>query len=249
MKPTRPASPVASALGRGGDDFAELRQRVATANRSMAAIGLAVGTFGNVSEVDRDRGVVAIKPSGVEYESLTPADIPVLNLVDGSLVAGTRRASADAPIHLELYRRLRSPGGICHTHSTYATAWAQAVRPIPLLGTTHADHLTGAVPCCDPLSEEDIAGDYEAATGRAIVAAVEKSPQATMALVPHHGAFAWGADAIKAVSAASILEHIATLAHLTLSLDEDARGPAQAVIDRHYFRKHGPDAYYGQPRS
>lgn len=247
MKPTRPASPAASALGRGSDDFADLQLRVARANQSMVARGLAVGTFGNVSEVDRDRGVIAIKPSGVDYESLTPADIPVLDLTDGSLVAGTRRASADAPIHLELYRGLRSPGGICHTHSTYATAWAQAARPIPLLGTTHADHLTGPVPCCDPLTEEDVAGDYEAATGRAIVAAVEKQPQAAMALVPHHGAFAWGADALEAVAAASILEHIATLAHLTLSLDVGARGPTQAVVDRHYFRKHGPGAYYGQP--
>lgn len=224
-----------------------LQERVLEANRTLAGLGLAVGTFGNVSEIDRPAGLIAIKPSGVNYREMKAGDITVLDL-DGNVVHGDRRPSSDTPSHLMIYRGL-PVGGICHTHSVHAMAWAQAGRDIPLLGTTHADYLIDAIPCCPPLRAEEVAGDYEAATGRGIVAMVKQRPDhISMALVAHHGAFTWADDADQAVQTAASLELIAQAAILTLAINPGASGPSDAVIDRHHRRKHGNQAYYGQPR-
>lgn len=225
-----------------------LRQRVLEANLALPAHGLVTLTWGNVSGIDRDRGLVAIKPSGVAYESMRAEDIVVVDL-DGNRVEGDRRPSTDTPSHLALYRAFDEIGAVVHTHSTWATAWAQAEREIPILGTTHADLCPGPIPLTRPLSDEEVEGDYEGATGRALVEAVGErgSDEVVAALARRHGPFAWAGDPAAAVETAVTLEEVARLALLTTLIDPAAGPLAAAVREKHFSRKHGPRAYYGQP--
>jgi L-ribulose-5-phosphate 4-epimerase len=207
-------------------------------------------TFGNASELDRAGGVLAIKPSGVPYGELTPDSIVLVDLETGRVVHGAKRPSSDTPTHLALYRSFAWVGGIAHTHSSFATAWAQALRDIPCLGTTHADHFRGSVPVTRELTDDEIEGDYEERTGAVIVETFSHrglDPRAVpAALVASHGPFAWGVDAAEAVENAIALEVVATLAHRTAQLCVSPEPVGEALLDRHHSRKHGPDAYYGQ---
>jgi L-ribulose-5-phosphate 4-epimerase len=204
-------------------------------------------TWGNVSAIDRASGLVVIKPSGVAYDALDAGDMVVVGL-DGAVVEGDRRPSTDTPTHLALYRAFEAIGAIVHTHSTWATAWAQAEREIPILGTTHADLCPGAIPLTRALTEDEVASDYEGATGSLLVEAVGERgvDEVPCALVRGHGPFCWGGDAVAAVENAVTLEEVARLALLTTLLDPDAGPLAAAVRDKHFERKHGPRAYYGQ---
>jgi L-ribulose-5-phosphate 4-epimerase len=225
----------------------ELRQQVLEANLALPRYGLVTLTWGNVSGIDRDRGLVAIKASGVSYDAMTAEDMVLVDL-DGNQLHGARRPSTDTPTHLELYRSLDNIGGIVHTHSTFATAWAQAELEIPILGTTHADLCPGPVPLTRDLTEEEIEQDYEAATGRVIVEAVadRSAEEVPAVLVRGHGPFCWAKDPVKAVENAVTLEEVARLAQLTTALAPDIRPLADAIRDVHFQRKHGPHAYYGQ---
>jgi L-ribulose-5-phosphate 4-epimerase len=225
----------------------ELREQVLAANVALPRHGLVKLTSGNASGVDRERGVMAIKPSGVRYETLTAADLVIVDL-EGNVIAGERRPSTDTPTHLALYRAFEDIGGIVHTHSTWATAWAQAQREIPVLGTTHADLSPHAIPLTRPLTQEEIDGDYEGATGDVLVQAVAEHGAAELpcALVRAHAPFCWAADPAGAVEVAVTLEEVARTALLTTVLDPDAPALAQALRDKHHRRKHGPQAYYGQ---
>jgi len=220
-----------------------MREAVLAANLALPAHGLVTLTWGNVSGIDRERGLVAIKPSGVAYESMTLEDIVVVDL-EGNVVEGARRPSTDTPTHLELYRSCEWIGGVVHTHSTWATAWAQAEREIPLLGTTHADLSASAIPLTRALSEAEVAEEYERATGRALVQATDEHDRC--ALVRGHGPFAWGVSPAAAVEAAVTLEQVARLALLTTVLAPDGPPLADAIRRKHFERKHGPHAYYGQ---
>lgn len=224
-----------------------LREEVLAANCALPAHGLTVLTWGNASGIDRDRGLVVIKPTGVAFEALTAADLVVVDL-DGHVVEGSLRPSSDTPTHLELYRAFPDIGGVVHTHSTYATVFAQAGRPLPLLGTTHADLSPRAVPLARQLAAAEIAQAYEESTGRALVEAVgAEAPLVVPAvLAAGHGPFAWGTSALAAVETALTLEVVAKMALFTLLLAPDAPPLAEAVRDKHYERKHGPHAYYGQ---
>jgi L-ribulose-5-phosphate 4-epimerase len=225
----------------------ELREQVLAANLALPRHGLVKLTSGNASGVDRDRGVVAIKPSGVRYETLTVGDLVIVDL-DGNVISGDRRPSTDTPTHLALYRAFEDIGGIVHTHSTWATAWAQAQREIPVLGTTHADLCPHPIPLTRQLTQEEIDGDYERATGDVLVQAVgEHGPvELPCALVRGHAPFCWGSDAADAVEIAVTLEEVARTALLTTVLDPDVPPLTQALRDKHHRRKHGPRAYYGQ---
>jgi L-ribulose-5-phosphate 4-epimerase len=226
----------------------ELRDSVLEANRALPAEGLVRLTWGNVSGIDREHGLVAIKPSGIRYELLSASDLVVLDL-DGNVVEGERRPSTDTPTHLALYRAFEEIGAIVHTHSPWATAWAQAEREIPLLGTTHADLCPYPIPLTRQLSEEEVAGDYEAATGTALIEAVaEHGPvEVPCALVREHGPFCWGASASAAVENAVTLEEVARIALLSTLLEPGLTPLSSPVREKHYARKHGPAAYYGQP--
>ena len=225
----------------------QLRQEVLAANLALPAHGLVTLTWGNASGIDRSRGLVAIKPSGVPYEQLTAEEIVVVDL-EGEVVEGRRRASSDTPTHLVLYEAFEEIGGIVHVHSPWATAWAQAQREIPVLGTTHADLSPHSIPLTRALSEEEIASGYERATGAALVEAVAaRGPlELPTALARGHAPFSWGPDPSAAVEHAITLERVAQTALLTLMLDPGAAGLADAVRDKHFERKHGPGAYYGQ---
>lgn len=224
-----------------------LIEEVLAANRSLPAHGLVMLTWGNVSGVDRAEGLVVIKASGVPYEDMTPADMVIVDL-DGNVCAGTRRPSTDTPTHLALYRAFDEIGGIVHTHSTYATAWAQALREIPLLGTTHADLCAYPIPLTRPLTEEEVTTDYEGATGAALIEAVAPlgASELPCALVRGHGPFCWGATPAAAVENAVTLEAVAQMALLTSELEPGAVPLPDAVRRKHFQRKHGPRAYYGQ---
>lgn len=224
-----------------------LQEVVLAANAELAARGLAHASFGNVSGVDRDAGVVAIKPSGVPYAELRAEEIAVVELETGERLDGLK-PSSDTPTHLELYRAFAAVGGIAHTHSTYATSWAQARRPIPCLGTTHADYVHGPVPCTRALTDDECGDDYERVTGAAIVEALEGLDplEVPAALVASHGAFAWGTSAAQAVEHAAALEEIAHVAFNAVVLDAALQPIGGALLERHFRRKHGPTAYYGQ---
>ena len=224
----------------------ELKKNVLEANLELMRQGLVIYTWGNASGIDRERGLVVIKPSGVSYDTMTEDDMVVLDL-DGNIVEGHLKPSSDTPTHLALYKAFPQIGGIVHTHSVYATAWAQAGRDIPCLGTTHADAFRGPVPCTDDLSQEQLAGDYEKETGEAIIRRFgNNDPLFTPgALVKNHGPFTWGATPADAVYHSKVLEEIAKMAYLTLQINP-AASCSQALEDKHFFRKHGPGATYGQ---
>jgi L-ribulose-5-phosphate 4-epimerase len=225
-----------------------LRDEVYEANLELARRGLAIYTFGNASGVARERGLAVIKPSGVPYDVLKPKDLVITDL-GGRLVEGTLRPSSDLDTHLVLYREFPSIGGVVHTHSRYATAWAQASREIPCFGTTHADYFYGPVPVTRRLEKAEIEGDYERETGRVIVERFRGMDPMQMpaVLVAGHGPFAWAESAAKAAHNAVLLEEIAMMAYQTVALNGDAAPISGHLLDRHFLRKHGPGAYYGQP--
>lgn len=226
-----------------------LKEQVYEANMEIPREELAIVTFGNVSGIDRAEGVVAIKPSGVPYHRLKVEDIVIVDL-DNALVEGNMRPSSDTKTHTLLYKHFPTIGGVCHTHSTYAVAWAQAIRPIPNLGTTHADHLTASIPVTEVMSDERIRLDYELETGNQILDLFGEGKlsfeEVEMVLVACHGPFTWGKDPAKAIYNSIVLEEIAKMAYLTLQINPSATTIKQSLIDKHYFRKHGKDAYYGQ---
>jgi len=226
----------------------ELRTEVCQANLDLVAGGLVIQTFGNVSGIDRRRGLVVIKPSGVPYDGMKPAHMVVVSLETGKVVEGKLKPSSDTPTHLVLYRAFPEIGGVVHTHSLYATAWAQARRGIPSFGTTQADYWYGEVPCTRPLTTKEIKADYEANTGQVIVEAFRKLDpmQHPAVLVASHGPFTWGEDAHDAVQHAGVLEFIARLASETLRLNPETKPMPPALLDKHFLRKHGAGAYYGQ---
>jgi L-ribulose-5-phosphate 4-epimerase len=227
--------------------FKDLKEAVWKANQELVRRGLVVLTFGNASGADRGHGVIAIKPSGLDYAELRPADIVVVDMA-GRIVEGRLRPSSDTPTHLELYKAFPEVGGVVHAHSLYATIYAQAGRAIPCLGTTHADYFNGPVPITRSLTAREAAGDYEAATGRVIVERFRRLSAAEIpaVLVAGHGPFAWGATVEDAVEHALILERVARMAWGTLALTGRPRPLPACLLRRHYRRKHGPDAYYGQ---
>jgi L-ribulose-5-phosphate 4-epimerase len=227
-----------------------LRSAVLEANLELVRRGLILYTFGNASGIDRESGLVAIKPSGVPYEELKPADLVVTDL-QGKIVEGSLRPSSDLGTHLLLYRAFPAIGGVVHTHSEFATAWAQAGREIPAYGTTHADYFYGPVPVTEELTEQEVGGDYVLNTGHAIVRRFEKlDPLAVPAvLVAGHAPFCWGVAAADAVHNAVVLEAVARMAYYTSTLNAACPGVAQHLLDRHYFRKHGAGKTYGQERN
>ena len=227
-----------------------LREQVLEANLELVRRGLVLYTFGNASGISRQEGLIAIKPSGVPYEQLTPEQIGVVDLA-GNIVEGNLRPSSDLHTHVELYRQCPTIGGVAHTHSEFATAWAQARRSIPCFGTTHADYFKGPVPVTDPLTPDEIQNDYEKNTGIAICRILDKAdPMACpAALVAGHAPFCWGADVAEAAHKAVILEYVAKMACRTLSARSDASPLQQELQDKHHLRKHGPGAYYGQAPS
>jgi L-ribulose-5-phosphate 4-epimerase len=227
--------------------YQELKERAWLANLEIPKRGLAIYTFGNASALDAERGVVAIKPSGVEYENLAAADMVVLDLA-GKIVEGKLTPSSDTPTHLVLYRAWKGIGGVAHTHSSYATGWAQARLPIPIYGTTHADHLAEDVPCTAVMSDEAVERDYEVETGNQILECFEsRDPlQTPMVLVAGHAPFTWGATPEKAIYNAAVLEELARMAFITHALDPAAARLPESLIRKHFERKHGKNAYYGQ---
>ena len=227
-----------------------IKARVCAANREIDRARLAILTWGNASEADREAGVFAIKPSGIEYADLTPEAIPLVSLETGEKISGTLNPSSDTPTHWALYRAFPSIGGIVHTHSPHATAWAQAQREIPCLGTTHADAFRGPIPCTRPPTREEVEGDYESNVAKTIRERFERTglrPEETPGvLVAAHAPFVWGGNAMEAVTHARILEEIAKMATMTLRIAPDANAIDPFLQERHYSRKHGKRAYYGQ---
>lgn len=227
----------------------ELRKQVYEANMELPRRGLVTYTWGNVSGIDREKGLVVIKPSGVEYDELTPENLVVLDL-DGNRVEGELNPSSDTKTHLELYKAFPSLGGIVHTHSPYAVAWAQAGQDIPCYGTTHADYFYGPVPCARHLTKAELDEDYEKNTGKVIIETFTGryiDPVAVPGVICRsHGPFTWGKDAAQAVYHAVVLEEVAQMALFTRQVDPHAAPAPQYLLDKHYLRKHGPDAYYGQ---
>jgi len=225
----------------------ELRHQVLEANLELVRSGLVLYSFGNASGIDRDRGLVAIKPSGVSYQQMKPEDLVIVD-IDGKLVEGSLKPSSDLATHLLLYREFPTIGGVVHTHSEFATAWAQARKSIPPYGTTHADYFYGEIPVTDDLSEEEIGGDYVLNTGNAIVRRFRGiDPLAVPAvLVAGHGPFAWGVTASSAAHNATILEAVARMAFYTATLNATCGPISQPLQDCHYYRKHGAKATYGQ---
>ncbi len=229
--------------------FKELKRVCYEANMELNALGLVIYTFGNVSEVDREEAVFAIKPSGVPYEVLKPEDMVIVDF-DNQIVEGSMRPSSDTKTHAWLYKSWPTIGGIAHTHATYSVAWAQAQRDIPIFGTTHADHLTQDIPCAEPMRDELIEGNYEHNTGIQITDCFTERnldyQDVQMVLIGNHGPFAWGKDAAKAVYNSKVLEAVAKMAYLTLQINPHAPRLKDTLIKKHYERKHGKNAYYGQ---
>ncbi len=232
-----------------GKMLEQLKQEVYEANMALPAHGLVTFTWGNVSGIDRASGLFVIKPSGVEYEKLTPEDMVVMDL-EGNRVEGRYNPSSDTATHIEIYKAFPEVGGIVHTHSTYATSWAQSGRSIPCYGTTHADYIYGEVPCLRCLTKEEIESAYEENTGHLIVgefARMGKDPMAVPAvLCKNHGPFAWGRDAHEAVHNAVVLEEVAKMAYMAETINPRIQPAPQELQDKHYYRKHGANAYYGQ---
>lgn len=229
--------------------YKDLKRECYEANMQLDALGLVIYTFGNVSTVDRDKGIFAIKPSGVPYATLKPEDIVIVDF-DNTIIEGEMRPSSDTKTHAFLYKNWEHIGGVAHTHATYSVAWAQAQRDIPIFGTTHADHLTADIPCTPPMADNLIEGDYEHNTGIQILDCFAEKKlsyeEVPMVLVGNHGPFCWGENAEKAVYNSKVLEEIAKMALLTLQINPDTPRMKEALIKKHYERKHGKDAYYGQ---
>ena len=227
----------------------ELKQKVFEANMELPKRGLVTYTWGNVSGIDREKGLIAIKPSGVEYEEMTAEDMVIVDL-EGNRVEGRYKPSSDTPTHIELYKRYEEIGGIVHTHSPEATAWAQACRSIPLYGTTHADYFYGSIPCARSLTMQEINEAYEKNTGLVIIETFdnkELNPMYTPAvLCANHGPFAWGTDPADAVYHAVVLEEVARMARRTELINPQAKEAPEYLRDKHFYRKHGENAYYGQ---
>lgn len=229
--------------------YEHIQQEAYDANMQLPKSGLVLFTFGNVSAVDRNLGVFAIKPSGVPYEDLSPDKMVIVDF-EGKTVEGKLRPSSDTKTHAVLYKHWENIGGIAHTHSTYATAWAQSQRDIPIFGTTHADHNIVDIPCAPPMSDEMIKGDYEYETGFQIINCFKEKKldyiETEMILVGNHAPFTWGKSAEKAVYNSAVLESIAQMAYLTETINKNAPRLKEALIKKHFERKHGPDSYYGQ---
>ena len=229
--------------------YTALKQECYQANMELNALGLVIYTFGNVSAVDRSKGVFAIKPSGVPYETLKPEDIVILDY-DNTAIEGMLRPSSDTKTHAFLYKNWEDIGGIAHTHAMYSVAWAQAQKDIPIFGTTHADHLTTDIPCAAPMSDELIKGNYEHNTGIQILDCFKDKglshKEVEMILIGNHGPFTWGKDAAKAVYNSKVLETVAQMATITLNINPNAPRLKDSLIKKHYDRKHGSNAYYGQ---
>jgi L-ribulose-5-phosphate 4-epimerase len=229
--------------------YEEIKVSAYHANMQLPTLGLVLFTFGNVSAADRKEGVFAIKPSGVPYPDLSPDKMVIVDF-DGKTVEGKLRPSSDTKTHAVLYKHWNTIGGIVHTHSTYATAWAQAQRDIPIFGTTHADHTTADIPCAPPMTDDMIKGDYEYETGFQIIQCLEKRQlryeDVEMILVGNHAPFTWGKTPEKAVYNSAVLESVAQMAYLTEQIRKDAPRLKDALIRKHFERKHGPDSYYGQ---
>lgn len=229
--------------------YKELKRACYEANMQLPKLDLVVYTFGNVSAVDRNEGVFAIKPSGVDYEKLTADDIVIVDL-DNNIIEGSMRPSSDTKTHAYLYRSWEKIGGISHTHSTYAVSWAQAQMDIPIFGTTHADHLTQDIPCAPPMADELIEGNYEHMTGQQILDCFAAKgfsyEEVEMVLLGNHGPFTWGKTAAKAVYNSKVLEEVGRMAYLTLQINPNAPRLKDSLINKHYQRKHGKNAYYGQ---
>jgi L-ribulose-5-phosphate 4-epimerase len=229
--------------------YAHIMEEAYAANMQLPKLGLVLFTFGNVSAVDRSLGVFAIKPSGVPYEKLSPADMVIVDF-EGNTVAGNLRPSSDTKTHAVLYKHWETIGGIVHTHSVYGTAWAQSQRDIPIFGTTHADYNTVDIPCAPPMGDDRIEGNYELETGFQIINCFKDKgldyKEVEMVLVGNHAPFTWGKNADKAVHNSAVLEQIAQMALLTEQINPKAPRLKEALIRKHYERKHGPDSYYGQ---
>ena len=226
----------------------ELKKQVYEANMAIQRHKLAIFTWGNVSGIDRSSGLVVIKPSGVEYDALSPIDLPVIDVATGRVVEGDLNPSSDTATHLEIYRRFKDVGGVTHTHSEWATIYAQAGRSIRPYGTTHADYFGGEIPCTRPMTDGEIRGEYEKETGKVIVETfADKDPAAIPGvLVYSHGPFAWGADAMDAVHNAVVMEEVAFMDWHAMVLNPEQGPMQQTLLDKHYLRKHGANAYYGQ---
>ena len=226
----------------------ELKEKVYKANLELVEHGLVIFTWGNVSAIDRNRGLVVIKPSGVSYDAIKPSDMVVVDL-EGNVVEGDLNPSSDTPTHLALYRAWPEIGGVVHTHSTYATAWAQAGKDIPNIGTTHADYFHHDIPCTEDMTEAEILGEYELETGNVIIRRFEgMNPVHTPGvLVRNHGPFSWGKDAFDAVHNAVVMEHVAKMAHIAYMVNPELT-MNRHLIEKHFNRKHGPGAYYGQKK-
>lgn len=226
----------------------ELKAKVCKANLELVQHGLVIFTWGNVSAIDRESGLVVIKPSGVSYDDMKPSDMVVVDL-DGNIVEGDLNPSSDTPTHLALYRAWPEIGGVVHTHSTYATAWAQAGRDLPNIGTTHADYFHKEIPCTDFMTEAEVKGAYELETGNVIIRRFEgMNPVHTPGvLVKNHGPFSWGKDAFDAVHNAVVMEQVAKMAYIAFGVNPDLK-MNDLLIEKHFNRKHGPGAYYGQKK-
>lgn len=226
-----------------------LKDEVLSANLALPKYGLVTFTWGNVSGIDRDKGLVIIKPSGVEYDSMVAEDMVVVDL-DGNMVEGNYKPSSDTPTHLALYKAFDGLGGIVHTHSTWATSWAQAGLAIPALGTTHADYMFGEIPCTRRMTNEEIRGEYEKETGNVIIETYTNNGidpvQVPAVLVFSHGPFSWGKDPHDAVHNAVVLEEVAKMSYRSLTLCPDQNAMQEELLNKHFLRKHGANAYYGQ---
>lgn len=227
----------------------ELKEKVFRANLDLVRHGLVIFTWGNVSGIDRERGLVVIKPSGVDYDAMKASDMVVVDLATGAVVEGDLRPSSDTPTHLAIYRAWPECGGVVHTHSTYATAWAQAGLDVPNIGTTHADYFHRDIPCTPDMTEAEVRGDYELETGHVIVRRFEgMNPMHTPGvLVKNHGPFTWGKSPADAVHNAVVLEQVAKMAYIAETLNP-ALTMNPLLVEKHYMRKHGPNAYYGQKK-
>lgn len=225
----------------------QLKQEVFEANLALVKHGLVIFTWGNVSAIDREKGLIVIKPSGVNYDEMKVDDMVVVSITDGKVIEGNLKPSSDTPTHLVLYRQFQGINAIVHTHSTFATSWAQSGKAIPALGTTHADHFYGAVPCTRLLNQKEIQENYEVETGNVIVETFKNIDPESIpgVLVAGHGPFSWGSTAMKAVYNAAVLEEVAQMALHTFALGNQ-KPIDQFLLDKHYLRKHGKNAYYGQ---